>query len=216
MDGRTRMTAVKICGLSTPETLDAAIAAGADYLGFTFFAKSPRNLDPARAAALADRVPAGVSRVGVFVDPDDALLAAVRPSLDIIQVHATSPERVAAIAARFGLPVWAAVGVATSDDIVGAQRFVGAATALLFDAKTPKGADLPGGMGLRFDWRLLGAAKAAGLPWGLAGGLDPGNVAEAIEVSGAPLVDVSSGVEESAGVKSVAKIRAFLAAAKAA
>jgi phosphoribosylanthranilate isomerase len=215
-DDAISMTAVKICGLSTPDTLDAAIAAGADHVGFVFFAKSPRNLDVARVAALADRVPAGISKVGVLVDPDDALLAAVRLSLDIVQVHASTPERVAAIAARFGLPVWAAVGVATSDDIAAARRFAGAASALLFDAKTPKGADLPGGMGLRFDWRLLGAAKAVGLPWGLAGGLDPGNVAEAIQVSGAPLVDVSSGVEESAGVKSVAKIRAFLAAAKAA
>ncbi len=209
------MTAIKICGLSTPDTLDAAIAAGATHIGFVFFAKSPRNLDPARAAMLAARVPQGVARVGVFVDPDDALLTHVAASLDAVQLHDPAPDRAAHIRRRFGLPVWAAIGVATSSDIAAAKRYDGAADRLLFDAKTPKGALLPGGMGLRFDWRLL-AGAVPGLPWGLAGGLDAGNVAEAIAATGAPLVDVSSGVEESAGVKSVAKIRAFIAAAKTA
>ena len=209
------MTAIKICGLSTPETLDAAIAAGATHIGLVFFAKSPRNLDPAKAAMLAARVPAGVAKVGVFVDPDDALLSHVAATLDAVQLHDTTPERAAHIRRRFGLPVWAAVGVATSADIAAAKRYTGAVDRLLFDAKTPKGADLPGGMGLRFDWRLL-AGAVPGLVWGLAGGLDAGNVAEAIRATGAPLVDVSSGVEESAGVKSVARIRAFVAAARAA
>ena len=210
------MTAVKICGLSTVETLDAAIAAGVDHIGLVFFAASPRNVDTARAAALAARVPSGIGRVGVFVDPDDALLAHVAPTLDIVQIHGAVPSRLAAIRERTGLRVWAAIGVATSADIVAAKRYTGAADALLFDARTPIGADLPGGMGLRFDWRLLGTAKGIGLPWGLAGGLDPGNVAEAIAVSGAALVDVSSGVEENEGVKSIDRIRAFVAAAKAA
>ena len=213
------MTEIKICGLSTPETLDAAVTAGATHVGFVFFAKSPRHLQAEAAAALAARVPAGVGKVGVFVDPDDALLAHVlaQVRLDVLQVHDVhEPARAAAIGARHGLPVWVALGVSTSADIAGARRYAGAASRLLFDAKTPKGADLPGGMGLRFDWRLLEAARGIGLPWGLAGGLDPMNVAGAISVSGAALVDVSSGVEDAPGVKSVQKIRAFVEAVRAA
>lgn len=209
------MTDIKICGLSTPETLDAAVSGGATHIGFVFFARSPRHLDPAKAAMLAARVPAGTTRVGVFVDPDDALLAHVAGSLDALQLHDATPDRAAHVRQRFGLPVWAALGVATSADIAAAKRYAGAADRLLFDAKTPKGALLPGGMGLRFDWRLL-AGVSPGLPWGLAGGLDASNVGEAIRSTAAPLVDVSSGVEESAGVKSVDKIRAFIAAARAA
>ncbi len=213
------MTEIKICGLSTPETLDAAVTAGATHVGFVFFAKSPRHLQAEAAAALATRVPTGVGKVGVFVDPDDALLAHVlaQVRLDVVQVHDVhEPARAAAISARHGLPVWVALGVSTSADIAGARRYAGAASRLLFDAKTPKGADLPGGMGLRFDWRLLEAAQGIGLPWGLAGGLDPMNVAGAISVSGAALVDVSSGVEDAPGVKSVQKIRAFVEAVRAA
>jgi phosphoribosylanthranilate isomerase len=213
------MISIKICGLSTPETIAAAVTAGADHIGFMFFARSPRHLDIGRAAALAALVPANVMKVGVFVDPEDAYLAEVHGAvgLDIVQVHAvTEPARTAAIGARHKLPVWAAIGVATSADVANGRRFQGAADRLLFDAKTPKGAGLPGGMGLRFDWRLLAAANDLGLPWGLAGGLDSGNVGEAIRATGAALVDVSSGVEVEPGVKSVEKIMAFIKAVKAA
>lgn len=213
------MTEIKICGLSTPATVDAAVAAGADYIGLVFFPKSPRNVDLGAAAALAARVPAHIGKVGVFVDPDEALLSQVRAQVGLtaLQVHdVAQPARVAAIRARHGLPVWVALGVATSRDIADGRRYLGAANRLLFDAKTPKGADLPGGMGLRFDWRLLDAARGLGLPWGLAGGLDPTNVKDAIATSGAGLVDVSSGVETAPGVKSERKIKAFVEAVRAA
>ena len=213
------MKSIKICGLSTVETVAAAVTAGADHIGLMFFERSPRHLDIGRAAALAALVPGSVMKVGVFVDPDDAYLAEVQAAvgLDIVQVHDVGePARAAAIAARHGVPVWVAIGVATSADVANGRQFQGAADRLLFDAKTPKGAGLPGGMGLRFDWRLLAAANDLGLPWGLAGGLDAGNVGEAIRATGAALVDVSSGVEASAGVKSVEKIRAFIKAVKAA
>jgi phosphoribosylanthranilate isomerase len=212
------MTAVKICGLSTAETIDAAVAAGADFIGLNFFAASPRHVTLEKAAALAVRIPSHVGKVGIFVDPEDALVAAARAcgAIDIAQVHGATPARLAAIAARHQLSVWAAIGVATSADVASGRDFAGAADRLLFDAKTPKGADLPGGMGLRFDWRLLAAANDLGLPWGLAGGLDPRNVAEAIRATGTALVDAASGVEESAGVKSVEKILAFVKAARAA
>jgi phosphoribosylanthranilate isomerase len=212
------MTQVKICGLSTAETIDAAVEAGADFVGLNFFPASPRHVTIEQAAALAARVPAHVGTVGIFVDPDDALIAAAAASgaITIAQLHNSTPARAAAIAGRHGLPVWAAIGVATSADVASGRAFAGAADRLLFDAKTPKGADLPGGMGLRFDWRLLAAANDLGLPWGLAGGLDQRNVAEAIRATGAALVDAASGVEERAGVKSVEKIMAFIKAARAA
>ncbi len=212
------MTQVKICGLSTAQTIDAAVVAGADFVGLNFFPFSPRHVTIEQAAALAARVPAHVGKVGIFVDPDDALIAAAAASgaITIAQLHGSTPGRAAAIAARHGVAVWAAIGVATSADVASGRAFAGAADRLLFDAKTPKGADLPGGMGLRFDWRLLAAANDLGLPWGLAGGLDQRNVAEAIRATGAALVDAASGVEESAGVKSVEKIMAFIKAARAA
>ncbi|MBI0474736.1 phosphoribosylanthranilate isomerase [Sphingomonas sp. MA1305] len=207
--------ATKICGLTTPDTLDAALGGGASHVGFVFFPPSPRHLDFARAAGLAARVPDGVGRVGVFVDPDDALLdqAIAAGRLSAVQLHKTAPDRIAAIRARTRRDTWAAVAVKTRADLDQARRHAGAADRILYDAKTPDGAALPGGMGLRFDWALLDGFRHP-LPWALSGGLDAGNVADAIRRTGAPLVDVSSGVESAAGVKDVDKIAAFLKAAR--
>lgn len=207
------MTSTKICGLSTPDTLDAAVAGGASHVGFVFFPPSPRNVSFDQAAALAARVPAHVRRVGVFVNPDDLLVEqAIRAaSLDALQLHRASPERTAHLRGRYGVRTWAAVAVKTRADLEAARTFVGAADELLYDAKTPEGAALPGGMGLRFDWGLLDGFRHP-LPWALSGGLDPTNVAEAIRRTGAPLVDVSSGVETAPGQKDVEKIGAFLRA----
>jgi phosphoribosylanthranilate isomerase len=200
----------KICGLSTPETLDAAVAGGASHVGFVFFPPSPRNVDFDRARALIARVPGHVGKVGVFVDPDEALLsAAIAAGITAVQLHKTTPERAAAIATR--LPVWAAVAVKTRTDVDRARAWHGLAERILYDAKTPDSAALPGGMGLRFDWTLL-AGIPQSLPWALSGGLDAGNVGEAVRMTGATLVDVSSGVESAPGVKDVAKIAAFLKA----
>lgn len=206
----------KICGLSTSDTLDAAIGAGASHVGFVFFPPSPRNLSAARAAELAARVPGHVARVGVFVDPDDALLEQTMAAgqLDAVQLHKVTPARAAAVRARFGRETWAAVAIRTRVDLDTAASYAGAADRLLYDAKTPEGAALPGGMGLRFDWALLDGFRHP-MPWALSGGLDPSNVAEAIRRTGAALVDVSSGVEASPGIKDVDKIRAFLKAAAA-
>ena len=212
------MTDIKICGLSEPDTLDAAIGAGASHVGFVFFAKSPRNLAPDEAASLASRVPPHVKRVGVFVDPDSDFLDHVRSrvTLDIIQLHSVEqPARVARVRLRHGLPVWVALGVSTSADAAAGRRYLGSANRLLFDSKAPSEAPLPGGNGLRFDWRVLRGLHI-GIPWGLAGGLNARTVGEAIHASGAELVDVSSGVEDAPGVKSAAKIRAFVKAVRAA
>jgi phosphoribosylanthranilate isomerase len=208
---------IKICGINTPEALEAAITARADYIGLNFFPPSPRCVTPACAAALTAQAAGRIASVGVFVDPDDAQLAAVLTAvpLDAVQLHgAEAPERVAQVRARFGKPVWKAVAIAAPSDIDKAADHVGAADFLLFDAKTPKGM-LPGGMGLTFDWSLLAAWKNRA-PWGLAGGLDAGNVAHAAAITGAPLVDVSSGVESAPGVKDLARIAAFCAAARGA
>lgn len=208
-------TQVKICGINTAEALSAAIGAGADAVGFVFFLPSPRAVAPDRAAGLAARA-GGVRKVGLFVDADDMLIdAAVRAAgLDVLQLHGTeSPQRVAAVRQRFGLPVWKAAGVRTEADIAAAARAYGMADALLLDAKAAEGAALPGGNGLRFDWRALSTARPA-MPWILAGGLDPDNVAEAIRLTGADFVDVSSGVESAPGVKNLAKIAAFTQAAR--
>ncbi|WP_230768911.1 phosphoribosylanthranilate isomerase [Sphingomonas sp. Leaf4] len=204
------MTRFKICGLSTPETLAAALSAGASHVGFVFFPPSPRHLGFDKAAGLATQVPGGVAKVGVFVDPDDALLdaAVTAGRLDAIQLHKTAPTRIAAIRARFGRETWGTVAVKTRADLDGARALGGAADRVLYDAKTPEGAALPGGMGVRFDWTLL-AGFAHPLPWALSGGLDAGNVAQAIRVTRAPLVDVSSGVESAPGVKDVQRIAAF-------
>jgi phosphoribosylanthranilate isomerase len=203
----------KICGLSTPETLAAAIRHGASHVGFVFFAKSPRNIEPDRAAALTAQVPAHVRKVGVFVDPDDALLdRAISAGLDAVQLHGEeTPERAAAIRALHRVEIWKAVPVRTGADLAQAGRYRGAADRILYDAKTPKGAELPGGMGLRFDWKLLDGFHHP-LPWALSGGLDAGNVADAVGITGARLLDISSGVESAPGIKDVDKIAAFLQA----
>lgn len=210
------MVEVKICGISTAAALDAAIDARADWCGFVFFPPSPRNLSLPDARALGARAAGRIGRVGLFVDPDDALLAeaVVAGALDAIQLHGNeTPARTAQVRARFGLPVWKVVPVASSGDIARAAAYRDAAGLILFDAKTPKDAALPGGMGLRFDWSLL-AGHRDPPPWGLAGGLTPANVVEAIRVTGAPLVDTSSGVESAPGVKDVDKIAAFCKAAR--
>jgi len=210
------MTKVKICGITTPTGRDAAIGHGASHVGFVFFPASPRHLMSDGAAMLAAGVPPHVAKVGVFVDPDDRTLgeAIEAGRLDAIQLHRTAPDRVAHLRGTTGLETWAAVAIKTRADLEGAHHFVGAADRLLYDAKTPDGAALPGGMGLRFDWDLL-RGFAHPLPWGLSGGLDPANVAEAILRTGTFLVDVSSGVESAPGVKDVDKIAAFLQAAGA-
>lgn len=202
--------AAKICGLSTVETLDAAIAGGASHVGFVFYPPSPRSLDIGQAAALAARVPARIGRVGVFVDPEPALIDAVlaASAVDILQLHGCDPARAAAFRARTGRPVWAAIAVRTRRDLDAAPPWRDAADRLIYDAKTPAGA-LPGGMGMRFDWTLL-HGFAHPLPWALSGGLDAANVAEAVGTTGARMVDVSSGVERAPGVKDVDKIAAFL------
>lgn len=207
---------VKICGLRTPETLDAAIKHGASHVGFVFFPKSPRNLKPDRAAALAARVPPHVKSVGLFVDPADddldRILSQVR--LDILQLHGhETAETVARLGKVHARDVWKAIPVRTTADRDAAARYKGAASLILYDAKPPEGADMPGGNGLRFDWSLLSGHRHP-LPWALSGGLDADNVAEAIRVTDAPLVDVSSGVESASGVKDVDKIAAFLKAAR--
>lgn len=203
--------AIKICGLSTADTVGAAVRAGASHVGFVRFPKSPRHVEADQLRALASAVPSQIERVGVVVDPADDVLAELvaTGALTILQLHGReTPERVAAIRQRFGLPVWKAIAVKTRADIATADAYAAVADRLLFDAKTPDGAALPGGMGLRFDWTLLrGVAVRA--PWGLSGGLSADNVLEAIRITGAPLVDVSSGVESAPGIKSVDKIMTF-------
>lgn len=206
---------VKICGIATPEALVATLSAGADACGFVFFPPSPRAILPDHARGLAARAP-HLLKVGLFVDADDALLdsAVSAAALGALQLQgAEGPERVAALKARFGLPVWKAVGVKTAADVrEAASRYAGA-DLLLLDAKQPEGSVLPGGNGLRFDWRILAEARPV-MDWGLAGGLTVETVAEAIWRTGAPLVDVSSGVEAAPGIKDVAKIAAFVEAAR--
>lgn len=206
-------TLVKICGLSTPETLAAAVQAGADYVGLVHFEKSPRHLNLADAARLRDAVPPHVKTVLLVVNLAPALLAEavrdVRP--DVVQFHgAETPETLARFRAATGIAAWRALGVSDAGSLADAARFHGAADRLLFDAPA---SGLPGGNGTRFDWDLLRAYKAP-TPWGLAGGLTPANVADAIRLTGAPLVDTSSGVERSPGIKDVDKIAAFCKAAR--
>lgn len=211
-------TQIKICGVNTPQALDAVNHARADFVGFNFFPPSPRHVGLTDLMALAQHASNGIGKVGVYVDPDDELLATTiaAGALEAIQLHGSeTPERAAQVRARFGKPVWKVLSVATAEDVARAQAYSGAADFILFDAKTPKDANLPGGMGLRFDWSLLKQYRG-GLPWGLAGGLTPGNVAQAIAETGAPLVDTSSGVESAPGVKDIAKIAAFCAAVRSA
>ncbi len=216
------MIPIKFCGLSTPETVAAAVRAGAGWLGFVFFPRSPRHLEPERAAALTALVPPGIGRVAVLVDADDALIdAVIAAGIDTLQLHGReTPERIAAVKARTGLAVWAARGVANRADIAAAIAGAGPADRLLLDAKPPVGAgagvaDLPGGNGVAFDWRLMLGVQPP-LPWGLSGGLDAGNVGAALAVLQPAFVDVSSGTEDRPGVKSIAKIMAFADAVRAA
>ena len=207
---------VKICGLKEARHVAVAVAAGASYVGFVFFAKSPRNLSIEQAARVAAEVPAGVAKVALTVDADDATLDGIIEAvpLDMLQLHgAESPDRVADLRARFGLPVMKAIGVADEGDLKAVQEYAGVADLLLVDAKPPDGAQLPGGNALKFDWRLI-AGRRWGVPWMLAGGLTAANVAEAVRLTGARQVDVSSGVEVAPGVKDAAKIQAFIGAAK--
>ena len=209
--------AIKLCGINDPASLTAAIAACADYIGFNFFPPSPRFLPLDQAAGLAAQAEGRIARVGVFVDPDDAALAdtVTAARLDAIQLHGSeTPARAAELRGRWGLPVWKVLSVAEAADLDRALPYQGAADFILFDAKTPKGT-LPGGMGLTFDWDLLTRYKGA-LPWGLAGGLNPGNVGEAVRRTGAPLVDTASGIESAPGVKDPGLIAAFCAAARGA
>jgi phosphoribosylanthranilate isomerase len=209
---------VKICGLRSSADVAAAASAGASYVGFVFFPKSPRNVSFREAAALAVDVPMGVVKVALVVNADDAFLdglTAVVP-LDMLQLHGSeSPARVADVKARYGLPVMKAVGIADASDLAQIDDYAAVADQLLIDAKPPKNADLPGGNGLAFDWTLLAGRKYWTVPWMLAGGLTADNVAEAVRRTGATQVDVSSGVEGSVGVKDAGLIAAFVAAAQA-
>jgi phosphoribosylanthranilate isomerase len=207
--------AIKICGITSIEALDAAVNARADYAGFVFFPASPRNLVLRDAAVLAERAEGRIKRVGLFVDAHDKAIAEAiaAAGLEVLQLHGDeTPQRAARLRAQFGLPVWKVVSVSSGHDVGRAAAYRDAADLILFDAKTPKGA-LPGGMGLTFDWNLLAGNKGA-LPWGLAGGLTADNVASAVAATGAPLVDTSSGVESAPGVKDPARIAAFCAAAR--
>lgn len=207
---------VKICGLSTEETVDAAIDAGADMVGLNFFPRSPRYVAVARARELAARARSRTGIVALAVDMDDAGLAAIVEALrpDWLQLHgAETPDRVRAVKARFGIKVMKALGIRDAADVEAALRYVGAADGLLLDAKPPAGADRPGGNAVTFDWRLL-AGFAPGVPWLLSGGLSPANVGEAIRITGAPGVDVSSGVETAPGRKDAGLIRSFITAAR--
>ncbi|MCV6584691.1 MAG: phosphoribosylanthranilate isomerase [Marinibacterium sp.] len=208
---------VKICGLKTAEHVDAVARAGARYGGFVFFEKSPRHVDLGQARALALGAPVGLCKVALVVDADDAFLDALlaQVPLDMLQLHgAETPDRVAEIRARHGLPVMKAVSVGDAADLAAIDIYSEVADQLLIDAKPPRGGELPGGNGLAFDWRLLAGRKYWRKPWMLAGGLDASNVAEAIRATGARQVDVSSGVEAARGVKDPARIAAFVAAAR--
>jgi phosphoribosylanthranilate isomerase len=210
--------AAKICGLSSTEGVAAAVDGGAAFVGFNFFPPSPRAITPAQAAVLCALVPAEVQRVGLFVDAEDQAIAAVLEvvPLDLLQFHGSeSIERVRQARARFGLSIIKAIPIAGADDVGGAVRYQDAADLLLFDAKPPRRSDaLPGGNGLAFDWRLIGG-RSWRRQWMLSGGLTAELLPAAVRASGAAIVDVSSGVETRPGHKDPAKIRAFLAAARA-
>lgn len=207
----------KICGLTRPGDVSAACAAGAAYLGFNFFRRSPRYVSFDRARQLAADVPEGIAKVALVVDADDAVLDALTEivPVDILQLHGSeTPERLAEVKTRYGLPVMKTVGIATADDLPLLDSYARAADLLLVDAKPPKGADRPGGNAITFDWQLI-AGRRWPVPWLLAGGLTPGNVAGAIRLTGANQVDVASGVESAPGEKDAALIRAFIDSARA-
>ena len=211
------MTTAKICGLTTPEAMSAAVDGGAAYVGFAFFARSPRNIAPDAAGRLAPPARAkGVKIVALAVDPTDnevdAITAGLRP--DLLQLHGKeTPARVRDIAQRTGLGIIKVLPVSEAADLAPAAGYEGLVDHLMFDAKPPKDADRPGGLGAPFDWTLL-TGRRFERPWLLAGGLDPWNVAAAIAASGAPIVDVSSGVERGPGLKDPALITAFLDAVR--
>lgn len=209
------MTLTKICGLTTPETLDAALDGGAAFVGAVVFPKSPRHIAPLHAATLFDRARGKAKIVAVLVDPDDALLTEIglilRP--DFIQLHGhETPARAAEARRLSGAGIIKALPIRGEADFAGVADWTGVADHLLFDARPPEGSDLPGGVGASFDWTLL-RNRALPANWFLAGGLDAANLTEAVRISGAPLVDVSSGVERAPGVKDPALIQAFLTAA---
>lgn len=209
--------AIKICGISDEPALDAAIAARAEFVGLNFVPASPRFVSGQTATRLAQRAGGRIGLVGLFVDADDATIAEAVAAgrLSALQLHGDeSPRRASELHARFALPVWKVISVAQATDVARAEAYAQASEFILFDARTPKGA-LPGGMGMRFDWSLLTRYRGA-LPWGLAGGLTPDTVADAIVQTGARMVDTSSGVESAPGVKDPAKIAAFCAAARSA
>lgn len=209
---------VKICGLSTAETLAAALDVGADRVGFVFYPKSPRHVSIDHAETLAAMARGRATIVALTVDAGDEMLAAIVAAIDpdMLQLHGReSPERVAAIRARFGRPVIKALGISTARDLAAASDYAAVADELLFDAKPPPGAKLPGGNGVSFDWRILAALDLA-VPFMLSGGLAPGTVGEAVRITRAFAVDVSSGVESAPGIKEPGLIAAFVAAARAA
>jgi phosphoribosylanthranilate isomerase len=207
---------VKICGLSAPAALDVALDAGADMVGFVFFPPSPRNLDFAGARPLGERVRGRAQKVALTVDADDAFLDAVVEALrpDLLQLHGQeTPQRVEALRRRFGLPVMKAIAVETKSDLAAVAAYNKVVDRFLFDARAPRDATRPGGLGKAFDWHLLEKIDP-GVPFMLSGGLDAGNVAAALRITRAPGVDVSSGVERAPGVKDADKIRAFVRAAR--
>ena len=208
--------AVKICGLTRETDVDAAVDAGANLVGFVFFPPSPRSISVARAAELTKRVPKDVIKVALSVDADDALLADITANagIDMMQFHGSEPPlRVAEARARYGLPMMKALAIAGAKDVDRARRYEAVADWLMFDAKPPRSATRPGGNALAFDWQLI-AGESWEKPWLLAGGLTPENVREAIRVSGAAALDVSSGVEDEPGIKNAGKIRQFIVVAK--
>jgi phosphoribosylanthranilate isomerase len=209
---------VKVCGLKTPETLDAALDAGADFVGFVFFPPSPRNLAFEAAPALGAQVRDRARKVALTVDADDTLFARIVETLkpDMLQLHGhETAQRVAELKKRFGLPVMKALPIETRADLAAIGQYISVADWLLFDARPPRDATRPGGLGKPFDWTLLRGMNAS-LPFMLSGGLDAGNVAEALRITHAAAVDVSSGVERAPGEKDSDKIRAFVRAARAA
>jgi phosphoribosylanthranilate isomerase len=209
---------VKICGLKTPDALDAALDAGADMVGFVFFAPSPRHLGYEAARLLGERVKGRAAKVALSVDATDAELGSVVDALkpDMLQLHGReTPERVAVLRSRFGLPVMKALPVEQKSDLSPIREYAHVADRILFDARAPQNATRPGGLGKPFDWRLLQNLDIA-VPFMLSGGLDASNVAEALAITRAPSVDVSSGVEKRPGEKDIAKIRAFVRAARSA
>jgi len=207
---------VKICGLTRETDVDAAVDAGANLVGFVFFPPSPRSISVARAAELTTRVPKDVIKVALSVDADDALLADITANagIDMMQFHGSEPpQRVAEARARYGLPMMKALAIGGAEDVDRAHRYEAVVDWLMFDAKPPRSATRPGGNALAFDWQLV-AGESWEKPWLLAGGLTPENVREAVRVSGAAALDVSSGVEDEPGIKNAAKIRQFIVVAK--